>query len=144
MYEKAVLCSDEADVVILAAAVADYTPKTVADKKIKKKEKEFELTLSKTVDIASEIGNRKKTGQFLVGFALETDNEVENAKAKLVSKNLDMIVLNSLNDKGAGFSHDTNKITIITKDNNVTPFELKNKKEVARDITNAVLEKINA
>ena len=133
----------DADLAILAAAVADYTPEEVADKKIKKKEGGLEIKLSKTADIAAELGRRKKNGQFIVGFALETDNELENAKSKLISKNFDMIVLNSLQDKGAGFAHDTNKITIITKDNKIIPFELKSKKEVARDIINAVLERIH-
>ena len=132
------------DIMILAAAVADYTPKVVADKKIKKKEEEFSIELTKTIDIARETGKNKKNGQITVGFALETDHELENAKGKLISKNLDLIVLNSLQDKGAGFGHDTNKITIIDKNNKIKNFELKTKKEVARDILNTILEYSNA
>lgn len=128
----------QADIVILAAAVADYTPKTVADKKIKKKESEFNIELTKTIDIAKETGKLKREGQITVGFALETDNELENAKGKLNSKNLDLIVLNSLNDEGAGFGYDTNKITILDKDNKIRNFGLKSKKEVAIDILEAI------
>ena len=128
------------DIVILSAAVADYTPKTVADKKIKKKETEFTIELTKTIDIAKETGKLKKAGQITVGFALETDHELENAQGKLVSKNFDLIVLNSLNDAGAGFGHDTNKIAILDKDNKIRKFELKSKEEVATDILNAILE----
>jgi phosphopantothenoylcysteine decarboxylase/phosphopantothenate--cysteine ligase len=129
-----------ADIVILSAAVADYTPKTVSDKKIKKKEDEFSIELTKTIDIAKETGKIKREGQITVGFALETDHELENAKGKLISKNLDLIVLNSLNDAGAGFGHDTNKIAIVSKDNKVRNFELKSKEEVAVDILTAIFE----
>ncbi len=129
-----------ADIVILSAAVADYTPITVADKKIKKKEEQFSIELTKTIDIAKETGKLKKEKQITVGFALETDNELENAKGKLASKNLDLIVLNSLNDQGAGFGHDTNKITILDKNNKIRNFGLKSKKEVAIDILDAVHE----
>jgi phosphopantothenoylcysteine decarboxylase/phosphopantothenate--cysteine ligase len=97
----------------MAAAVADYTPVTVADQKIKKKDDQLTLTLQKTQDILKSLGETKQPNQLLVGFALETNNETENAKEKLVKKNADMIVLNSLNDPGAGFGHDTNKITIF-------------------------------
>jgi phosphopantothenoylcysteine decarboxylase/phosphopantothenate--cysteine ligase len=129
---------NESDIVILSAAVADYTPVTVADKKIKKKETEFSIDLTKTIDIAKETGKMKRDGQITVGFALETDNELENAKGKLSSKNLDLIVLNSLNDLGAGFGHDTNKITILDKDNKIENFGLKSKKEVAIDILETI------
>jgi phosphopantothenoylcysteine decarboxylase/phosphopantothenate--cysteine ligase len=129
-----------ADIVILSAAVADYAPKTVSDKKIKKKEDEFSIELTKTIDIAKETGKIKRAGQITVGFALETDHELENAKGKLISKNLDLIVLNSLNDTGAGFGHDTNKIAIVSKDNKVRNFELKSKEEVAVDILTAIFE----
>ncbi len=129
-----------ADIVILSAAVADYAPKSVSDKKIKKKEEEFTIELTKTIDIAKETGKIKRDGQITVGFALETDQELENAKGKLKSKNLDLIVMNSLNDTGAGFGHDTNKITLLDKDNNVRHFELKSKKEVALDILEAILD----
>ncbi len=129
-----------ADIVILSAAVADYTPKIVSDKKIKKKEDEFSIELTKTIDIAKETGKIKRKGQITVGFALETDHELENAKGKLNAKNLDLIVLNSLNDAGAGFGHDTNKIAILSKDNKVRNFELKSKEDVAVDILTTILE----
>ena len=138
MYQAVEKNFSSADVVILSAAVADYTPKTVADKKIKKKEAEFNIELTKTIDIAAETGKIKRQGQITVGFALETDNELENAKGKLSSKNLDLIVLNSLNDQGAGFGHDTNKITILDKDNKISNFGLKSKKEVASDILETI------
>jgi phosphopantothenoylcysteine decarboxylase/phosphopantothenate--cysteine ligase len=144
MHAQATSNFAQSDISILAAAVADYTPQTVSDKKIKKQDKDLEIKLSKTIDIAAELGRIKKKGQVLIGFALETDNEIENAKGKLASKNLDMIVLNSLQDKGAGFAYDTNKITIITNDNKIIPFELKSKREVAHDIVNTLLEKLHA
>ena len=127
---------DDSDVLIMAAAVADYKPKVVSDEKIKKKNAKLSLELVKTDDILKEIVKNKKQ-QFVVGFALETNNEQENAKQKLVHKNLDAIVLNSLNDTGAGFGHDTNKVTIITA-NEETTYSLKSKKEVAVDILNFI------
>ena len=127
---------DVSDVLIMAAAVADYKPKVVSDEKIKKKNAELSLELVKTDDILKEIVKNKKQ-QFVVGFALETNNEQENAKQKLVHKNLDAIVLNSLNDTGAGFGHDTNKVTIITANEEKT-YTLKSKKEVAVDILNFI------
>ena len=127
---------DDADMLIMAAAVADYKPKVVSDEKIKKKDAELSLELVKTDDILKEIVKNKKQ-QFVVGFALETNNEQENAKQKLVHKKLDMIVLNSLNDSGAGFGHDTNKVTIITANEEKT-YTLKSKKEVAVDILNFI------
>lgn len=127
---------DDSDVLIMAAAVADYKPKVVSDEKIKKKNAKLSLELVKTDDILKEIVKNKKQ-QFVVGFALETNNEQENAKQKLVHKNLDAIVLNSLNDTGAGFGHDTNKVTIITA-NEETTYALKSKKEVAVDILNFI------
>ena len=127
---------DDSDVLIMAAAVADYKPKVVSDEKIKKENAELSLELVKTDDILKEIVKNKKQ-QFVVGFALETNNEQENAKQKLVHKNLDAIVLNSLNDPGAGFGHDTNKVTIITA-NEETTYPLKSKKEVAVDILNFI------
>jgi phosphopantothenoylcysteine decarboxylase / phosphopantothenate---cysteine ligase len=139
MYDEVQKYFQESDITVLAAAVADYTPKYTADKKIKKKEDSFNLELVKTVDIASELGKKKKNDQIIIGFALETDNEIENAKGKLVSKKLDLIILNSMNDKGAGFAKDTNKITIIDKDNNISNFELKSKKEVASDIVQTIM-----
>ena len=132
---------DENDVIVFAAAVADYTPVEVAQTKIKKKEDTFVLELKKTKDIAKEMGLRKKDGQFSVGFALETDNEQHNALEKLKKKNFDMIVLNSMQDKGAGFQHDTNKISILDAKNGIVSFDLKTKEEVAIDIINHI-EKI--
>lgn len=123
-----------ATLTILAAAVADYTPKVVADRKIKKNESEFYLALVKTVDIAASLGQQKRDDQFMVGFALETDNELANAQAKLVSKNLDLIVLNSLQDEGAAFGHDTNQVTLIHRNGAIHRFGLKSKRAVAHDI----------
>ena len=123
------------DIFIMAAAVADYTPKNVSDVKIKKSEGDLVIELKRTIDIAKEIGAKKTKEQLMVGFALETDFELENAKKKLTKKNFDMIVLNSLKDKGAGFGYDTNKVTIISsKGNKISNFELKSKKKVAIDI----------
>lgn len=143
MYEACLKVNHEADVNILAAAVADYAPRSVATQKIKKKTPEMSIDLVKTTDIAKELGERKHNGQINVGFALETDSEVANAMDKIIKKNFDLIVLNSLNDKGAGFGHDTNKISIIDKENNILDFELKSKQEVAKDIINAILEKVH-
>ena len=128
------------DIAIFAAAVADYTPSFVARNKIKKSDEKLTISLLKTTDILSEMALKKTAKQFVVGFALETENELENAKEKLKSKNLDMIVLNSLNNKGAGFEHNTNKITIIDKQNNIFDFELKDKSEVAKDIIAKIMD----
>jgi len=138
MYEAAAGFFPEADITILAAAVADYRPAEVADQKIKKKEDSFTLSLVKNTDIAATLGARKQPHQIMVGFALETENELTNAQEKLRKKNLDMIVLNSLNDKGAGFGHDTNKISVIEKDGSLRQFELKSKSEVAADIVDLI------
>lgn len=127
------------DIAILSAAVADYTPVNVGKEKIKKKSEEFNLELTKTKDILKSLGEIKKA-QFLVGFALETENEVTNAKAKLESKNLDLIVLNSLRDSGAGFATDTNKVTFINSSGLHKAFDLKSKSEVAQDIFNYIVE----
>jgi phosphopantothenoylcysteine decarboxylase/phosphopantothenate--cysteine ligase len=127
------------DIAILSAAVADFTPEKVAGKKIKRGNDELLLKLKPTTDIASELGRMKKENQILVGFALETDNEVHNAIIKLKRKNLDLIILNSLNEKGAGFGFDTNLITIIDKNNNIDKFELKSKEEAARDIIDKIV-----
>ena len=129
----------EADITIMSAAVADYKPEQVADQKIKKKEQAFSLNLIKTTDILAELGNKKRSDQVLVGFALETENELTNASEKLIKKNLDLIVLNSLNDKGAGFKSDLNKITILDKQLKAETFVLKPKKEVAQDICQKIL-----
>ena len=139
MFEATKKYFDEADIIVLSAAVADYTPAVVADKKIKKKEDTFNIELTKTVDIAKTLGVSKRPEQLMVGFALETDNEVENAIGKIKSKNLDMIVLNSLQNFGAGFGHDTNKISIIKRDGTMIDFDLKSKQDVAMDIVNEVV-----
>ena len=139
MYEA---CHDNyqnVDVAIAAAAVADYRPKNIANQKIKKNESSFSIELEKTKDILASLGEQKKN-QFLIGFALETQNEIEHAKQKIQKKNLDLIVLNSLNDKGAGFGVPTNKVTFISKDFVVEPKELKTKEEVAEDIINKVIQ----
>ena len=133
MYEKAVEIFPTCDAAILAAAVADYAPKTIATKKMKRNNNEMTIELVSNKDIAQKLGEMKQPHQRLVGFALETDNEIENARLKLQKKNLDFIVLNSLNDKGSGFKHDTNKITIVDSQS-ITPFELKPKTLVAKDI----------
>ena len=127
-----------ADVIVFAAAVADYTPKFPSATKIKKNEEEFSIELVKTKDIAAELGKQKRENQIIVGFALETNNEEANAKEKLEKKNFDFIVLNSMRDEGAGFQTDTNKITIIDREGNVTKFDLKEKIEVATDIVSYV------
>lgn len=133
----------DAEIVIFSAAVADYKPKTVADKKLKKNDAEMFVELERTQDIAGFLGGKKNGNQIHVGFALETNDELQNAKGKLERKNFDLIVLNSLQDKGAGFRYDTNKITILDKRGNEKIFDLKSKEMVAEDIKNAVLEYIN-
>jgi phosphopantothenoylcysteine decarboxylase/phosphopantothenate--cysteine ligase len=133
----------KSDVAILAAAVADFTPEIVSDKKIKKSDHELILKLKPTTDIAAKLGKAKTSKQLLAGFALETDNELENAAGKLKLKNLDMIVLNSLNESGAGFGYDTNRITIIDRYNNIDKFELKSKEEAARDILDKIVSMID-
>jgi phosphopantothenoylcysteine decarboxylase/phosphopantothenate--cysteine ligase len=125
---------------IMCAAVADFTPVNVSAQKIKKQDKDLNIELKKTTDILSTLGKQKRKGQLLVGFALETNNEEQNAIEKLQKKNLDFIVLNSLNDKGAGFKTDTNKITIIDRNLQKTTFDLKDKNDVAKDICNKVAE----
>ena len=141
MYTQAHLYFKDTDIAILSAAVADYRPKNVAAQKIKKKEATIEIVLEKTKDILASLGEIKEH-QLLVGFALETNNEAENAKGKLKKKNLDLIVLNSLQDKGAGFATDTNKITIIDKDLSMQTFGLKSKDAVAEDIMKAIVAKL--
>ncbi len=139
MFEKTVKQFAKADIAVMSAAVADYTPEKVAISKIKKNGDELHLKLKKTKDILAELGRKKTKKQLLVGFALETDNEIENAKKKLKSKNLDFIVLNSLKSKGAGFGFATNKISIISKDESVIDFKLKSKNEVAQDIVKKII-----
>ncbi len=143
MYNAAHTYFNEVDIAILSAAVADYKPVSVASQKIKKKNATLEIKLESTKDILASLGKIKEN-QFLVGFALETNNELANAKGKLERKNLDAIVLNSLQDKGAGFATDTNKITIIDKNLNETAFKLKSKAEVAKDIINKIIKLIDA
>ncbi len=128
-----------ADGAVMAAAVADYTPTTKSSEKIKKQSETIHLDLIPTKDIASELGKLKNKNQILIGFALESSNEIANAKKKLISKNLDFIVLNSLNDKGAGFNYDTNRITIIDKNNKIEKYELKTKSDVAEDIVKKIV-----
>lgn len=144
MYKTVNGLFDKVDIAIFAAAVADYKPGNAAPQKIKKSESTIQIELVKNKDIAAEMGKLKKNGQFTVGFALETENEELNAKEKLKKKNFDMIVLNSLNNKGAGFSHDTNKISIFSVKNSPRHFSLKNKKEVAEDIVDNINEHLNA
>ena len=139
MYEACQKIFAESDLAVMSAAVADYTPVVKSAQKIKKKEATLTVELKKTKDILSSLGKQKKKGQVLVGFALETNNEKEHAREKLVKKNADMIVLNSLNDKGAGFAHDTNKITIFRKKGKEIPFDLKSKEEVAKDIVDTII-----
>jgi phosphopantothenoylcysteine decarboxylase/phosphopantothenate--cysteine ligase len=134
MYKACLSVFPDCDLAIMAAAVADYTPQQVSDVKIKKKDEVFNLPLVRTKDIAFHLGQLKQKGQIIIGFALETHQELENAQEKLKKKNFDLVVLNSLNDKGAGFSHDTNKITIITPDLPPISYPLKSKDEVAADI----------
>jgi len=139
MYEAATKHFPKADITILCAAVADFTPKTTADKKIKRKGDNLKLELQPTQDIAAALGAVKKNKQVLVGFALETDNELQNAQDKMERKNLDLIVLNSLQDKGAGFRVDTNKVTIIDRHNGLTAYDTKSKREVAEDIVEFIV-----
>jgi phosphopantothenoylcysteine decarboxylase/phosphopantothenate--cysteine ligase len=139
MYEQAHRFFAEVDIMIAAAAVADYKPKKIALQKIKKVEDTFVIELEKTKDILASLGKIKKN-QFLVGFALETENEIEHAKSKIQKKNLDLIVLNSLDDEGAGFGKATNKVTFIDKSFEITPMKLKSKEEVATDILNKIIE----
>lgn len=141
MYEAAADVFPTTDLLILNAAVADYTPLHPADKKIKKKEAQFTIELGKTIDIAATLGALKRPDQLLMGFALETDNEQQNALDKLERKNLDWIVLNSLRDTGAGFGHDTNKITVMNRGGAAQVFDLKTKAEVAADLLAIVAEK---
>jgi phosphopantothenoylcysteine decarboxylase/phosphopantothenate--cysteine ligase len=127
----------------LCAAVADFTPKIKNESKIKRLGDDLKLELVPTTDIAFELGNRKNEGQFLVGFALETDNEETNALKKLQSKKLDFIVLNSLNDENAGFGFDTNKVSILHRDGKKLVFDLKSKQSVAEDIINEIIQLLN-
>jgi phosphopantothenoylcysteine decarboxylase / phosphopantothenate---cysteine ligase len=139
MYESCIN-EDDYDIAVMAAAVADYTPSFVSETKIKKTEGDLELSLKKTKDILKTLGASKKESQVLVGFALETDNEQENAAKKLKDKNADMLILNSLNDEGAGFGYDTNKVTFFFRNGDKRDVALKSKKLLAKDITDAITE----
>ena len=142
MYNKSVLNFKNTDIAIMVAAVADFTPSKKVNNKIKRENDNLVLELEPTKDIAAKLGEIKTKNQLVVGFALETQNEIKNAEAKIIRKNLDFIVLNSLNDKGSGFKTDTNKITIIDKNNKLTKFGLKSKADVAIDIVNYLSKKI--
>jgi phosphopantothenoylcysteine decarboxylase/phosphopantothenate--cysteine ligase len=141
MYQ-ACMAHVDYDVAVMAAAVADFTPQEVAPQKIKKEGADLSLALKKTADILAALGARKKTGQVLAGFALETENETENALKKLKGKGADLIVLNSLNDAGAGFGKNTNRVTLLKEDGVFKTFETKQKTEVAQDIVAALVEMI--
>lgn len=144
MYAACAETFPATDIAILAAAVADFRPKTMATQKIKKGPAEaMTLELVKTRDIAATLGQQKRPGQVLIGFALETENETAHAIKKLEAKNFDLIVLNSLNDQGAGFGYDTNQISLIGQDHTVKKFDLKTKKEAATDIVHAILEMLH-
>lgn len=134
MFVETTKYFSKCDAAILAAAVADYTPKVVSEKKIKHSANNTIIELIPTKDIAAHLGSIKKDNQKIIGFALETNDELKNAKLKLKSKNLDFIVLNSLNDKGSGFGTETNKVTFVFKNNKIINFELKHKSQVAEDI----------
>ena len=139
MFEVCQKYFNQTDVFIAAAAVADYRPKTVAEQKIKKNDATFSIELEKTIDILATLG-KTKLNQFIIGFALETENEIENAKLKIQKKNLNLIVLNSLRDEGAGFGKPTNKVTFIDNNNKIEALELKSKEQVANDIINKVIQ----
>ncbi|NTW26258.1 MAG: phosphopantothenoylcysteine decarboxylase, partial [Lentimicrobium sp.] len=139
MYELCMSEKDDADIIVMAAAVADYKPAVQSVSKLKKSEVSIGIQLLPTQDILTGIGKTKKPGQIICGFALETDHEEENARKKLQSKNLDLIVLNSLQDQGAGFKTLTNKISIIFKNGQIQHFPVKPKREVAQDIIAAII-----
>lgn len=143
MLEKVLEHYNLADIAIMSAAVADYTPAVKAEQKIKKSEDSFAIDLVKTQDILKTLGEMK-SNQYLVGFALETENELENARKKLIAKNLDLIVLNSLNNAGAGFGHDTNQVTLIDISNQITELSLQSKNEIAQQIVQYISSKFHA
>jgi phosphopantothenoylcysteine decarboxylase/phosphopantothenate--cysteine ligase len=144
MFDACMLHFAECEGAVLTAAVADYTPVSPETEKIKRMHGNMNIELRPNKDIAAELGRIKRAGQILVGFALETSNEIENAISKLKRKNLDMIVLNSLREEGSGFGYDTNKITIISRDEEINYYDLKSKQEVARDIVNRMFELDNS
>ena len=138
MFDAVTALSDQQDIIVKAAAVADYTPESYVDSKIKKKDVDLSIPLKRTMDILKYLGENKKEGQFLCGFSMETDNMLENSKAKLSKKNADMIVANNLKDAGSGFKTDTNAVTLITRDGHRS-LELKSKAEVAKEIFDEIL-----
>jgi phosphopantothenoylcysteine decarboxylase/phosphopantothenate--cysteine ligase len=140
MYQACTAVFSETEIAILSAAVADYKPVAVATEKIKKQENALELSLVKTTDILASLGKKKRKDQILVGFALETTNEKANASKKLKEKNADLIVLNSLRDEGAGFAHDTNKVTLVDASGALTSLPLQSKTDVASAIVNYIVE----
>lgn len=142
MYEACRVLMEGMDVAVFNAAVSDFTPVQVSGKKVKRGDGEWKLQLEPTRDIAAEMGKRKREGQILVGFALETDNEEQNAQSKLKKKNLDLVVLNSMRDEGAGFGTDTNRVTMIDRSGNAEKFELKPKSQVASDLVRRVIKLI--
>ncbi len=144
MADECINRFNKCDIAILAAAVADYTAEEVAVTKLKRTGSEIIMRLKPTRDIAAALGKLKKKTQIIAGFALETDNEIANATSKLKSKNLDLIVLNSLKDKGAGFGFDTNRITIIDRNNNIDKFELKSKEDAAGDILDKIVSMLKS
>ncbi len=144
MYNVSVEAFKQCDGAVLCAAVADFTPEVSFDEKVKRGKDDLILKLKPTPDIAATLGEQKRDDQFMIGFALETQNEIANARRKLKKKRLDVIVLNSLKDEGAGFQGDTNKITIVDKDNNIQAFELKSKKEAACDIVDCIIERMQS
>ncbi len=148
MYQACLKSFPECDGAVMTAAVADFTPVAPEMQKTKRGKNNLSIELKPTRDIAAALGAMKKPGQLVAGFALETNDELENARLKLRKKNFDLIVLNSLNDAGAGFGHDTNKVAIINKYNKILNFELKTKREVAADIVNEIVsllpEKVNS
>jgi len=143
MYDAVHSYIGDMDIAVMSAAVADYRPSAPADEKIKKKGDSIQFEMVPNPDILKSIGLNKKPNQFIVGFALETENELENAKSKLIKKNLDLIVLNSLKDKGAGFGGDTNQVKLIEPNNKVTSIQLKSKQEIAADIISKIIELID-
>jgi phosphopantothenoylcysteine decarboxylase/phosphopantothenate--cysteine ligase len=138
MLDNCLKFSENTQLIVMAAAVADYSPKMIAEQKIKKSDAEWSISVVKTVDILTELGKKKKEGQCIVGFALETENEIANATKKLQNKNADLIVLNSMNNKDAGFNKATNQITIISKVGIVLESDVKSKKEIAEEIIQTI------
>ncbi len=144
MADECIARFGSCNIAILAAAVADFTPEKVEVRKIKRTDDELLLRLKPTKDIAGAIGKMKKKSQILAGFALETQNDIVSAIAKLQNKNLDIIIMNSMQDEGAGFGYDTNRITIIDKNNNIDKFELKSKEEAAKDILDKIVSMLKS